>query len=232
MTDVGRLVQRFLDQELSAEERVQFVVRLGRDDALRRRVIALEQLTLDASRLPRPIVPDRFVERVMERTASVRQSRSPWRGIAEMLWAPRELRWNLAGAATVACAVVLAVGGIVYMIAPRSVQAPARTDAQASAGATEPSTVLVRLVVAHTGAKTVHVAGDFNAWNPERTPLEQVSDDAWAVTLALQPGRYEYMFVVDGRQWIVDPFATEQNDDGFGSRNAVLEVRPRLGAQS
>ena len=34
------------------------------------------------------------------------------------------------------------------------------------------------------------------------------------------------MFVLDGQQWIGDPFAAEQNDDGFGSRNAVLEVRP------
>jgi hypothetical protein len=34
------------------------------------------------------------------------------------------------------------------------------------------------------------------------------------------------MFVVDGRQWIADPFAAEQSDDGFGSRNAVLEVTP------
>ena len=34
------------------------------------------------------------------------------------------------------------------------------------------------------------------------------------------------MFVVDGQRWMVDPFATEQKDDGFGSRNAVLDVGP------
>jgi hypothetical protein len=43
--------------------------------------------------------------------------------------------------------------------------------------------------------------------------------------LPLQPGRYEYKFVVDG-EGIADPFAAEHNDDGFGSSNAVLEVRP------
>jgi hypothetical protein len=37
---------------------------------------------------------------------------------------------------------------------------------------------------------------------------------------------------VDGQQWIADPFAAEQSDDGFGSRNAVLDVRPQVGAQS
>jgi hypothetical protein len=34
------------------------------------------------------------------------------------------------------------------------------------------------------------------------------------------------MFVVNGEQWVADPFAVEQIDDGFGSRNAVLDVRP------
>jgi len=31
---------------------------------------------------------------------------------------------------------------------------------------------------------------------------------------------------VDGERWIADPFAAEQSDDGFGSHNAVLDVRP------
>ena len=63
-----------------------------------------------------------------------------------------------------------------------------------------------------------------------RTPLEQTSGGAWTVTIPLQPGRYEYMFVVDGKEWIADPFAVEQSDDGFGSRNAVLDVRPPVEA--
>jgi 1,4-alpha-glucan branching enzyme len=92
--------------------------------------------------------------------------------------------------------------------------------------AASPSATLVRLVIMQPGAKTVQVAGDFNGWNPERTSLEQISDGAWAVTIPLKPGRYAYMFVVDGKQWVADPFAAEQKDDGFGSRNAVLDVRP------
>ena len=63
------LVQRFVDQELSADERIQFVVALGRDQALRERALALEQLVLDATKLPRPLVPKGFAARVLERTA-------------------------------------------------------------------------------------------------------------------------------------------------------------------
>jgi hypothetical protein len=66
------LVQRFVDQELSAGERMQFVIALGRDQALREHVLTLEQLVLDAAKLPRPGCSRRFAARVLERT------RLPW----------------------------------------------------------------------------------------------------------------------------------------------------------
>jgi 1,4-alpha-glucan branching enzyme len=72
-------------------------------------------------------------------------------------------------------------------------------------------------------ARSVHAVGDFNGWDPARTSLQQVSSGVWTVTLPLTPGRYEYMFVVDGQRWVSDPAAVEQADDGFGARNAVLE---------
>jgi hypothetical protein len=227
MNESEQLVQRFLDQELSGEERVRFVARLGRDESLRERVIELEQLVLDVSRLPKPALPEGFVARVMERTEV---SPPIWRRWADTLFAPRSLQWNLASAAGVACVALLAVWGMVTgRIPSRPGTAAPPASVAASATAPAPSTVLVRLVVLQPGARTVQVAGDFNGWNPVQTPLEQISSGAWTVTLPLEPGRYEYMFVVDGQQWIADPFAAEQNDDGFGSRNAVLEVRPAMG---
>lgn len=242
MTESEQLVQRFLDQELSAEERVRFISRLGRDEALRRRTIDLEQLLLDVTRLPRPRVPDGFIARVKEQTVSSQPAPVQpahdvrtgwWRRLTDTLWAPRDLHWNLASAAF-ACLALLVLGGIVVMrVTPHSGQ-PASTASAAPASASAaptPSTILVRLVVLQPSARTVQVAGDFNGWNPASTSLEQISGGAWAVTIPLKPGRYEYMFVVDGKQWIADPFAAEQSDDGFGARNAVLDVRA-VGAQS
>jgi 1,4-alpha-glucan branching enzyme len=118
--------------------------------------------------------------------------------------------------------VVLMVGALVVRPGTPVTSDSARS---ASTGATD-ATVLVRLVVLQPEARTVDVAGDFNGWDPTRTPLEQAASGAWTVTIPLQPGRYEYMFVVDGKQWVGDPFAVEQADDGFGLRNAVLDVRP------
>ena len=237
MTDSEQLVQRFVDQDLSAEERVRFVAQLGRDEGLRERAIELEQLVLDVNRLPRPAVPEGSVARVMKRTTPPAPTQPTWwRALADAFFAPRDLRWNLAGA--LASLALLVVGGVVAgrlslsPAQPASAPGPANAPVPGAAAASSP--VLIRLVVMQPGARTVQVAGDFNAWNPARTPLEQVSSGAWTVTIPLKPGRYEYMFIVDG-EWIADPFAAEQNDDGFGSRNAVLEVRPletKNGAQS
>ena len=48
-------------------------------------------------------------------------------------------------------------------------------------------------------------------------------DGRWLKELALPPGRYEYRFVVDG-VWTDDPAAAELVDNGFGGRNAILNV--------
>jgi hypothetical protein len=50
-------------------------------------------------------------------------------------------------------------------------------------------------------AHTVAIAGDFNGWNPQANLLEDPEGDGiWTGTLKLEPGRYEYMFVLDGEK--------------------------------
>ena len=209
-----QLVQRFIDNELSSAERVRLLTRLGHDGPLRERLIELEQLAADARRLPRPTVPADFLARVMERTTP---PPSFGRRLQDMLWTPHAFRWNLVGALSAAC-VTLFIAGAAATLGRSGPTVPTST-------AIASQRVLVRLVVLQPGAQTVGVAGDFNGWDPVQTPLEPTASGAWTVTLPLEPGRYEYMFVVDGTQWIADPFAEEQHDDGFGSRNAVLDVR-------
>jgi hypothetical protein len=74
-------------------------------------------------------------------------------------------------------------------------------------------------------AHTVAIAGDFNGWNPQANILEDHEGDGiWTGTLNLKPGRYEYMFVLDGEKWFPDPNALRYVKDGFGNRNAILEI--------
>ena len=220
MDDVD-LAQRFVDQELTPDDRVRCIGRLGRDDAFRRRVLALEQLALAATTAPRPVLPRDFVAGVLRQIES---KTSVWRRLADAVWQPRPLRWNLAGATAAAMALLVAGGAV-----SRMVDGGREAATTVVAGGASATPVLVRLVVLRPDARRVEVAGDFNGWNPAQTPLEPSANGAWTVTLPLEPGRYNYMFVVDGTMWVDDPFAPEQADDGFGSRNAVLDVRPPTG---
>ena len=81
--------------------------------------------------------------------------------------------------------------------------------------------VLLELV--KPGAKKVCVAGSFNGWKPEATPLTPRGEGHWCGDLTVKPGRHEYLFVVDG-QWLPDPNAKETVSNPFGGRNSVLLV--------
>lgn len=79
-------------------------------------------------------------------------------------------------------------------------------------------------------AKAVFVAGTFNDWRPEATPLRRQSDGHWRITLPLPPGHHEFKFIVDG-QWCCEPGTTDEfRDDpnscanSFGTMNRVLAV--------
>ncbi len=46
----------------------------------------------------------------------------------------------------------------------------------------------------------------------------------WTGRIPITPGLHEYMFVIDGTDWVTDPRAQRYSDDGFGNRNAILAV--------
>jgi len=80
-------------------------------------------------------------------------------------------------------------------------------------------------------AKAVFVAGTFNDWKPDATPLHaNPPNGIWTVTLPLSPGHHEYKFVVDG-QWCCEPGCEHEYrgcpkcvPNEFGTMNRVLEV--------
>ncbi|MBI5631082.1 MAG: hypothetical protein HY921_09375 [Elusimicrobia bacterium] len=47
-------------------------------------------------------------------------------------------------------------------------------------------------------AKKVYLLGDFNAWKEETFPLSKQPQGLWEILLPLPPGRYHYLFSVDG----------------------------------
>lgn len=80
-------------------------------------------------------------------------------------------------------------------------------------------------------AKAVFLAGTFNNWDSEETPMRRISETEWSVELELAPGRYEYKFIVDG-EWCCEPGRNEPESilpdcvpNEFGSFNREVHVK-------
>jgi 1,4-alpha-glucan branching enzyme len=73
-------------------------------------------------------------------------------------------------------------------------------------------------------ARSVAIAGTFNAWDIHKNRLSGADNNGvWNIIIPLPEGRYEYLFIVDGKKWQPDPSVPEV-DDGFGGKNSVLIV--------
>ncbi|MFO7535020.1 MAG: glycogen-binding domain-containing protein [Kiritimatiellia bacterium] len=82
----------------------------------------------------------------------------------------------------------------------------------------------VQFRLAAPAGSGVFVAGTFNGWDTLANPLkESAQGGAYAATVPLLPGRYEYKFVING-DWRVDPNASETVSNGLGSKNSVIII--------
>ncbi|MBI4845338.1 MAG: AAA family ATPase [Candidatus Omnitrophica bacterium] len=74
-------------------------------------------------------------------------------------------------------------------------------------------------------AQSVEIAGDFNNWTAtQESKLEYLNDGKWKKEFSLEPGRYRYKFVVDGK-WVVDPNNPNTEPDNSGNINSLLEIK-------
>lgn len=145
--------------------------------------------------------------------------------VLDWITRPRTLQLRPVTVATVAVAVLAVV-----LVWPQS---PGQTGPQATVqtGArTADGNVYVQFLYVAREAETVAVAGDFNEWSDRGFRLEDPDGDGiWTGEALLSPGLHKYMFVVDG-EWVTDPQADRYVDDGFGNRNALIEVPVSGGA--
>lgn len=75
-----------------------------------------------------------------------------------------------------------------------------------------------------TDAKRIFVAGDFNGWSPDATPLKRDEElGVFQACVPVAPGRYRYRLIVDGR-WVHDPYNTYVEANPYGELNSILEV--------
>ncbi len=76
-------------------------------------------------------------------------------------------------------------------------------------------------------ASTVWVTGSFTAWAtepPGALEMESVGGGLWRLTTMVGAGHQTYKFVIDGTDWIADPANPNQEPDGYGNYNSVLDL--------
>lgn len=71
-------------------------------------------------------------------------------------------------------------------------------------------------------ATDVRSKGEFNAWNQNNTVFAQ-QDGQFKTSLELNPGSYQYLFVVDGKE-IRDPNNPDSVSNGMGGWNSILNL--------
>jgi alpha-amylase/alpha-mannosidase (GH57 family) len=103
------------------------------------------------------------------------------------------------------------------------------TAAQAFAAAGTPVPVEggFKFTFSAPGAKSVHLAGEFNGWDPAALPMDDADGDGvWETVIELGAGRtYQYKYVLNGgERWEPDPLNPERVDDNNGGYNSVLSI--------
>lgn len=154
-----------------------------------------------------------FRDGVMRRVAQV--PASSWRRAVTWWLRPHTIRVRpAAGALAIAASAVL-----LLLWSGSGRQESGGEPAQAA------SQVLTRFVLVAPEASSVHVTGDFSSWSKQGIALEDLRGTGiWTADVMLPPGIYQYTFILNGNEWVADPRAVSQVDDGFGQTNSVVIV--------
>ena len=69
--------------------------------------------------------------------------------------------------------------------------------------------------------KKVQLVGDFSEWQP--LAMRSQKDGTYILDVELNPGPYEYKFIVDGN-WLVDPDNNSWSMNSYGTLNSVAQM--------
>ena len=234
-------LQRYLDGELSGDEERQALHAIAEDPELRDLLKFDLRLRQDlASESPASVKPERalpagFADSVMQaidrketaRSTSTREEKETAniRSIGQRLWQPRPVMLRPVWSAGIAAALL-----ILFVLTPvmfLSLQDEAEPAPMPVRQIVEErhDRVLMRFVYVDRDAESVAVAGDFSDWEPIALTRQDINGDvAWTGIIPLERGQHRYMFLKDGERWATDPLAGRYIDDGFGNRNAVINL--------
>ncbi|MBI5957387.1 MAG: isoamylase early set domain-containing protein [Chloroflexi bacterium] len=76
-------------------------------------------------------------------------------------------------------------------------------------------------------AVSVFVVGDFNDWSETATPMTQLKNGKFKITIELEPDReYRFRYLVNGTQWHNDWNADKYVANPFSGDDSVINTAP------
>jgi len=207
-----KLLNPYIDQALDAESTQTVEEHLKSCPTCREEYLKLKQVVSALNSISPQPAPADFTQNLMAKISQEEiQIQSSWIDRLKKQISFPQISFRLAGAAAAAALVLFFALTFIFNTPVTSPICSAE--------------VQFSLRINDNKTHTVAIAGDFNNWDPQANILEDSEGDGiWTGTLKLEPGRYEYMFVMDGEKWFPDPNALRYVKDGFGNKNAILEI--------
>ena len=223
------LFRLFLDGELDDEQESKALHLIADDPELRSMLHFERTLTQVFDSEPHPesfAVPDNFSSSVMSRITSENTEEKNNSKARLSFFEPRKVMLRPVYAAA---AVILLMFSFGYFLLTEQEQTDVASmveeDRSVQLVSEQDSEVWIRFVYIDDEAESMAVAGDFSDWDPVNLSKEVINDKVvWTGMIPVTSGEHHYMFVKDGTEWITDPLADVQRDDGFGNKNAVLFI--------
>ncbi len=74
-------------------------------------------------------------------------------------------------------------------------------------------------------AQSAVLAGEFNGWSLQETPMKKLKDGSFSATLSLPAGQsYRFRYVLDGGVWVNDTDADGYAPNEYGEANSVITI--------
>jgi 1,4-alpha-glucan branching enzyme len=82
----------------------------------------------------------------------------------------------------------------------------------------------IKFRIYNKSASLIAIVGDFNNWNPEHDLLTKGKNNVWTITKKLQPGKYRYKFIIDGK-WTHDIYNNKNAADNTGGIASLIQIK-------
>jgi len=210
---IKKLINPYIDQTLETDTAQQVEEHLKSCPACREEYQKLKEIATSLNSFPQVSAPQNIAQTIIAKIYKEKiQIRTSWADhLKRLAFAPR-FSFRLAGGIALITAVIVFLA-FTFIFNQPDITPQCLAEVQFT------------LRLSEGKVQTVAIAGDFNQWNSQNNRLEDPDGDGiWTATLKLPPGRYEYMFVLDGGKWVPDPNANRFVKDGFGNMNAILEI--------